>query len=207
MSPEFGSTCAIFPVDAETLRYLEFSGRPAEQIELVEAYTKEQGMFHDEDSEDATYSDTLELDLSTVEPSLAGPKRPQDRVALSNAATDFLSELADQANGIDGDRGGNGSRGSLPGQRPAVLDGRAAGTDQETGSEPETEEGGIAVEDVPHASAKVEPRRRGVRPGGRRGGDRRDHQLHQHLQPVGHARRGHPRPQRRRARACSASRG
>src|SRR4051812_32776532 len=93
MSPEFGSTCAIFPVDAETLRYLEFSGRPAEQVELVEAYCREQGLFHDADSEDATYSDTLELDLSTVVPSLAGPRRPQDRVALSDAASDFKAEL------------------------------------------------------------------------------------------------------------------
>ena len=93
MSPEMGATCAIFPVDAETLRYLEFSGRPSERVELVEAYCTEQGLFHDESSEEATYSDTLELDLGNVEPSLAGPKRPQDRVALSNAAEDFRSEL------------------------------------------------------------------------------------------------------------------
>ena len=93
MSPEMGATCAIFPVDAETLRYLEFSGRPSERVELVEAYCMEQGLFHDESSEEATYSDTLELDLGNVEPSLAGPKRPQDRVALSNAAEDFRSEL------------------------------------------------------------------------------------------------------------------
>src|SRR6201999_295445 len=91
MSPEFGSTCAIFPVDAETLRYLEFTGRPTEQLELVEAYAREQGMFHDEDSEEPTYSDTLELDLDSVEPSLAGPKRPQDRISLTNAAQDFLA--------------------------------------------------------------------------------------------------------------------
>src|SRR3954453_24215030 len=82
MSPEFGSTCAIFPIDAETLRYLEFTGRPKQQVQLVEAYAKEQGMWHDENSEEPTYSDTLELDLGEVEPSLAGPKRPQDRVAL-----------------------------------------------------------------------------------------------------------------------------
>jgi aconitate hydratase len=118
MSPEFGSTCAIFPIDAETLRYLEFSGRPAEQIELVEAYAREQGLFHDESSEDATYSDTLELDLSTVEPSLAGPKRPQDRVALSSAATDFLAELAEQREGKNGDHGGNGARLSFPASDP-----------------------------------------------------------------------------------------
>ena len=100
MSPEMGATCAIFPVDRETLRYLEFSGRPPERVELVEAYSREQGLFHDEGSEDAAYSDTLELDLSEVEPSLAGPKRPQDRVALSDAAQDFRAEL-DQY--VDGD--------------------------------------------------------------------------------------------------------
>jgi aconitate hydratase A / 2-methylisocitrate dehydratase len=96
MSPEMGATCAIFPVDAETLRYLEFSGRPKERVELVEAYCKEQGLFHDEDSEEATYSDALELDLGDVEPSLAGPKRPQDRVALTDAAKDFCAELEEQ---------------------------------------------------------------------------------------------------------------
>jgi aconitate hydratase len=95
MAPEYGATCGIFPVDAETLRYLEFSGRPRERVELVEAYVREQGLFHDEGSEEAVYSDTLELDLGDVEPSLAGPRRPQDRVALSEAATDFRSELGE----------------------------------------------------------------------------------------------------------------
>jgi aconitate hydratase len=93
MSPEFGSTCAIFPVDAETLRYLEFTGRPTEQIELVDAYTREQGLFHEPDSEEPTFSDTLELDLGDVEPSIAGPKRPQDRIALANAKNAFLEDL------------------------------------------------------------------------------------------------------------------
>src|SRR5207248_36817 len=93
MSPEFGSTCAIFPIDAETLRYLEFSGRPQELIELVEAYAKEQGLWHDEDSEEPTYSDELELDLSTVVPSVAGPKRPQDRVALTESKQAFRMAL------------------------------------------------------------------------------------------------------------------
>ena len=102
MAPEYGATCGIFPVDAETLRYLEFSGRPAERVELVEAYCREQGLFHDESSEDAVYSDTLELDLGEVVPSLAGPKRPQDRVALTDAATDFHAELAELI-GDDGD--------------------------------------------------------------------------------------------------------
>jgi aconitate hydratase len=92
MSPEFGSTCAIFPVDAETLTYLRLTGRPAEQVALVEAYAKEQGLWHDP-SRPARYSEELELDLSTVVPSLAGPKRPQDRVALSDAKSSFRSAL------------------------------------------------------------------------------------------------------------------
>jgi aconitate hydratase len=95
MSPEFGSTCAIFPVDAETLRYLEFTGRPTEQIELVDGYCREQGLFHEPDSEEATYSDSLELDLSDVEPSIAGPKRPQDRIALSSAKEAFFESLSE----------------------------------------------------------------------------------------------------------------
>src|SRR4051794_18957574 len=85
MSPEFGSTCAIFPIDAETLRYLAFSGRPKELIDLVEAYAKEQGLWHDADSEEPTYSDTIELARSRVEPPPAGPKRPQARVPLHRA--------------------------------------------------------------------------------------------------------------------------
>jgi aconitate hydratase len=95
MSPEFGSTCAIFPVDRETLRYLEFTGRPTELIELVDAYAREQGMFHEPSSEEPSFSDTLELDLSQVEPSIAGPKRPQDRIALSNAKPAFLESLSE----------------------------------------------------------------------------------------------------------------
>jgi aconitate hydratase A / 2-methylisocitrate dehydratase len=93
MSPEFGSTCAIFPIDAETLRYLEFTGRPTEQIELVAAYAREQGLFHEPDSEEPTYSDTVELDLGDVEPSIAGPKRPQDRIALTDAKNAFLEAM------------------------------------------------------------------------------------------------------------------
>ena len=95
MSPEFGSTCAIFPPDAETLRYLELTGRPTETIELVDAYAREQGMFHTEDSEEPTFSDTLELELDSVVPSIAGPKRPQDRVSLSDAKPAFLEALVE----------------------------------------------------------------------------------------------------------------
>jgi aconitate hydratase len=96
MSPEYGSTCAIFPVDAETLTYLRLTGRPDELVQLVEAYAKAQGMWHDADAE-PRYSETLELDLSTVEPSLAGPKRPQDRVPLHSAKAMFRTALADYA--------------------------------------------------------------------------------------------------------------
>jgi aconitate hydratase len=97
MSPEFGSTCAIFPVDAETLRYLELTGRPTEAIELVDAYSREQGMFHEEGSEDPVFSATLELDLGEVEPSIAGPKRPQDRVPLLEAKEAFLEAMREFA--------------------------------------------------------------------------------------------------------------
>src|SRR5881227_1391666 len=95
MSPEFGSTCAIFPIDAETLQYLRLSGRTAERIALVEAYAKEQGLWHDEHSEKPTFSHEMQLALDTVEPSLAGPKRPQDRVALSEAQSAFRQALGD----------------------------------------------------------------------------------------------------------------
>jgi aconitate hydratase len=93
MAPEYGATCGTFPVDAETLRYLEFSGRSPAQVALVEAYMKEQGLFHTEDSPEADYKATLELDLATVEPSIAGPRRPQDRVRLSAAKADFAVAL------------------------------------------------------------------------------------------------------------------
>jgi aconitate hydratase len=96
MSPEYGSTCAIFPIDAETLRYLEFTGRPPELVALVEAYAKEQGLWHDPQAE-PRYSETVELDLGTVVPSLAGPRRPQDRVALTDARRGFRAALADMA--------------------------------------------------------------------------------------------------------------
>ncbi|MGH9577999.1 MAG: aconitase family protein, partial [Terriglobales bacterium] len=93
MAPEYGATCGIFPVDAETLRYLRFTGRNEQDVALVEAYCREQGLFHTKSTPEARFSDTLELDLATVEPSLAGPKRPQDRVALSRAAKSFADAL------------------------------------------------------------------------------------------------------------------
>jgi aconitate hydratase len=93
MAPEYGATCGIFPVDAETLRYLQLTGRNAEQIKLVEAYAKEQGWFHTPDSPEAEYTQTISLDLSKVEPSVAGPRRPQDRVLLSQAGANFEQQL------------------------------------------------------------------------------------------------------------------
>ena len=93
MSPEYGSTCGIFPVDEETLRYLRLSGRSDDQVKLVESYCKEQGLFHTATTAEAEYSDVVSLDLATVEPSIAGPKRPQDRVPLSRAAVAFREAL------------------------------------------------------------------------------------------------------------------
>jgi aconitate hydratase len=97
MSPEFGSTCAIFPIDEETIRYLELTGRSAEQIALVEAYAKAQGLWRINGAPQADYTDVVELDLSTVEPSLAGPKRPQDRVPLTKAKSVYRSSVKKMA--------------------------------------------------------------------------------------------------------------
>jgi aconitate hydratase len=93
MAPEYGATCGIFPVDAETLRYLRLTGRSEESVALTEAYYKAQGLFHTPDAPEAEYSATLSLDLATVEPSVAGPKRPQDRVLLSKTPESFAQQL------------------------------------------------------------------------------------------------------------------
>jgi aconitate hydratase len=120
MSPEYGSTCAIFPIDDETLSYLRLSGRPAEAVELVEAYAKAQGLWHDP-SREPEYSEKLELDLSTIEPSLAGPKRPQDRVPVKSAKQAFRAALGDYAKDTDGNGADEASRESFPASdAPAV---------------------------------------------------------------------------------------
>ena len=93
MAPEYGATIGIFPVDQETLRYLDFTGRPPELVQLVEAYMKEQGLFHTPDAPEPAYTDTLELNLATVEPSMAGPRRPQDRVGLREVPREFAATL------------------------------------------------------------------------------------------------------------------
>ncbi|MBC8092857.1 MAG: aconitate hydratase, partial [Pseudonocardia sp.] len=100
MSPEFGSTAAIFPIDDETIRYMKLTGRPAELLELTEAYAREQGLWHDP-SREPVFSETLELDLSTVVPSIAGPKRPQDRIELTDAKSAFRKSIHDYVGGED----------------------------------------------------------------------------------------------------------
>ncbi len=103
MAPEYGATCGIFPIDEESLNYLRLSGRSDEQVALVEAYTRAQGMFHTADSPEAQYSDVLELDMATVVPSISGPKRPQDRILLTEAKQTWQQDMTVFTEGRDGD--------------------------------------------------------------------------------------------------------
>ena len=124
MSPEYGATCGIFPVDKESLNYLRLTGRSEEQIALVEAYCREQGLFHDEKTPEAEYSELLSLDLATVEPSIAGPKRPQDRVAMSQAGDSFraaLPSLLKPKAGAKAPSNGNEKRWEQEGGNPAAV--------------------------------------------------------------------------------------
>ena len=118
MAPEFGSTCGIFPIDGETIRYLELSGRDTDQIALVKAYAKEQGMWREEGEPDALYSEILELDMGSVEPSLAGPKRPQDRISLKTADESYRKHLPTYTEGR-----------TASGSAIAVLDGEDVSID------------------------------------------------------------------------------
>jgi aconitate hydratase len=120
MAPEFGSTCGIFPIDGETIRYMRLSGRDEAQCQLVEAYARAQGMWREDGQPDALYTDVLELDLGDVEPSIAGPKRPQDRIALSAAATSYKTILADTV--ASRDTGGSGVA-NLDGEDVRIEDG------------------------------------------------------------------------------------
>src|SRR5438552_13732831 len=123
MSPEFGSTCAIFPIDQNTLDYLKLTGRPGEQVALVETYAKEQGLWHDP-AREIRYSEELSLDLSTVVPSIAGPKRPQDRITLADAKQAFRDALPNYVTGATLD---NGLAGTFPASDPvATSDGTRA---------------------------------------------------------------------------------
>ena len=110
MAPEYGATCGFFPIDAETIRYLTITARDPARVKLVEAYAKAQGLWRDANTPDPAFTDMLELDLSTVEPSLAGPRRPQDRVALSGVSASFDGELPRLAGGVEKPRAVNGSR-------------------------------------------------------------------------------------------------
>ena len=120
MSPEFGSTCAIFPIDGETVRYLELSGRDADHIRLIETYAREQGLWRHDGQADALYSDTLELDMSTVEPSIAGPKRPQDRIALSVADSTYEKHLE---TAVANRKAGGSATASIDGNDVEIRDG------------------------------------------------------------------------------------
>ena len=173
MSPEYGATIGFFPVDRETLSYLRFTGRDGEQVKLVEAYCKAQGLFRTDETRDPVFSDTLSLDLSTVEPCMAGPRRPQDRVPLKDARDAFrkaLSTWGKEARTENGDDGADRWMGE---------GGGAAGRNPRSGN------GSLDARD------DVGPARPGgVRPARRLGGDRRHHELHEHLQPLRDDRRG-----------------
>ena len=163
MAPEYGATCGIFPVDHETLKYLRLSGRPEELVALVEAYYKEQGLFHTENTPEAEYTHVLDLDLATIEPSIAGPKRPQDRVPLSKAARVVRTGAAQPAQA-------GAARSSEARSRWEAEGGRAAGMDSQQDS----------VAGARSAQWRTESRQRG---------HRRHHQLHQHFESFGADRR------------------
>ena len=215
MSPEFGATATMFPIDDETLRYLRMTGRTDEVIARVEAYAKAQGLFRTDDSPEPAFSESLSLDLSTVVPSLAGPKRPQDRVALSDLRDSFRAAFPDglhsHADGTTHEhhaagrgRGARhprrGQRRVLPGVGPAVVYPRPGGGAPR-------EPGCAAARAGAAAGRRALPRGRG--PPGRSapqdsdriGRHRGDHVVHEHEQPDGHGRRrpagaerGGPRP-------------
>jgi len=149
MSPEYGATCGFFPVDEETLSYLRMTGRSEERIALVETYCRDQGLFHDEEAE-PEYSQVVELDLGSVEPSLAGPRRPQDRVPLREARESFLGALP--TFGIEYGNHDSAVAETFPASDPTV--------EQVPGGEaahaPEPERTSVAVADLEPASVEVE---------------------------------------------------
>ena len=184
MSPEFGSTCAIFPIDDVTLDYLRLTGRSDEQVALVEAYAKEQGLWLDAGpgQPEARYSEYLELDLSTVVPSIAGPKRPQDRIALTESKEQFRNDLKNyvfDGNGIEKSNVDIELMESFPASDPpshdALEESQTAGTPSHSGPR----NGDRATQRVP---VTIDGRAGRRRPRRRR--DRIDHELHQHLEPL-----------------------
>ncbi|MHA3771721.1 aconitate hydratase AcnA [Verrucomicrobiota bacterium sgz303538] len=145
MAPEYGATCGFFPVDEETLRYLRFTGRPESHVSFVEAYMREQGLLLTADSPEPEYSDTLALDLSTVEPSVAGPRRPQDRVPLSRAKESFTKAL----------EGLKPSAGPVRSQKGSAAGGDAAVWGEGTGGPPPTGNGHVNGDELKHGAVVI----------------------------------------------------
>ncbi len=167
MAPEYGATCGIFPIDKESVRYLKLTGRSEEQIALVEAYAREQGLFHDASTPEAEYSELLSLDLATVESSLAGPKRPQDRVVLSKAGESFAKALPSLIK---------------PKAKAAVAVPAEASVKSQslgTGGRKSGRRRGRGPE-----SPRTRSEEWACGVAARQRGDRRDHQLHEHVEPV-----------------------
>ena len=193
MSPEFGSTAATFPIDDVTIDYLRLTGRSKEQLALVEAYAKEQGMWHDPERE-PKYSEYIELDLGDVVASIAGPKRPQDRIALTDAKTAFRKDIhnyVEENLPTEHTKLDEAVEESFPASDPAVLsfdDSDTPVPSAAVNSQRQAEQSG---------GRQVRGPRR-VRPRPRRGGDRGDHVVHQHVEPRGDDRRRPAGPQRRR---------
>ena len=165
MSPEFGSTCAMFPIDGETISYLKLTGRSQETLDLVEAYAKEQGMWLEKDATEAQYSEYMELDLSTVVPSIAGPKRPQDRIELWDAKNAFRKDIHNyveegntpQLNGVD-----ESNEESFPASdAPATSPGAATLSFADEGAEP-AHNASKGAEGRPSKPVKVESAERGT---------------------------------------------
>ena len=201
MSPEYGATCGFFPVDDETLRYLRLTGRPAEQIALVEAYCKENALWHDPD-EPPTYSQIVELDLSSVEPSLAGPRRPQDRVPLRDAKQAFLRRAAELRRRLR-ERARRSGRRDVSRERPARVGHswprRGAGRC-------------LDLHGAAHRARRADRgggdlRRHDVPPRPRLRRHRRDHLLHEHVQPGRDGRRRPARQEGGRARSHAQALG
>ena len=176
MSPEYGATCGFFPVDDETLRYLRLTGRSDDQVALVEAYCKENGLWHDPE-EQPTYSQVVELDLSTVEPSIAGPRRPQDRIPLTEARNAFSAALPSFGVGEGNGAVDEASRESMDASDAPALHRNC---------------------DVHRGRA--DDRRRDGRDRPRRRRDRRDHLVHEHIEPGRDDRRRAAREEGGRAR-------
>ena len=183
MSPEYGATCGFFPVDELTLDYLRLTGRSPERIALVEAYCKENMLWHDP-SDEPTYSQVLELDLSTVEPSLAGPRRPQDRVPLHHAKTAFLDSLGTFGIGETALTNGSSDKAvadTFPASDPTK--------EQVPGATPEPEPNSVPVAVATPHHHRVAVAGHRLRDRARQRRDRGDHLLHEHVEPAGDGRR------------------